>query len=55
MSRNLRVGIDIGGTFTDLCILDDDGIVAVDKTLTTHSEPARALCRFLRRRCERRV
>ena len=34
--RSLRVGVDIGGTFTDLCVLDPDGIVAVGKTLTTH-------------------
>lgn len=40
MSQKLRVGIDIGGTFTDLCILGDQGIVAVGKTLTTHAEPA---------------
>jgi len=37
---DLRVGVDIGGTFTDLCVLDGNGIVAVGKTLTTHSEPA---------------
>ncbi|MGH3357838.1 MAG: hydantoinase/oxoprolinase family protein [Nocardioidaceae bacterium] len=38
--QDLWVGIDIGGTFTDLCVIDTDGIVAVGKTLTTHSEPA---------------
>ena len=41
--RALRVGVDIGGTFTDLCVLDEDGIVAVGKTLTTHDEPAAAV------------
>ncbi|WP_370944321.1 hydantoinase/oxoprolinase family protein [Amycolatopsis sp. cg5] len=39
----LRVGVDIGGTFTDLCVLDETGIVAVGKVLTTHDEPARAV------------
>jgi len=39
----MRVGVDIGGTFTDLCIVDDTGIVAVGKVLTTHDEPARAV------------
>ncbi|UJW35307.1 hydantoinase/oxoprolinase family protein [Saccharothrix sp. AJ9571] len=39
----LRVGVDIGGTFTDLCVLDDSGVVAIGKTLTTHDEPARAV------------
>ena len=38
--RDLRLGVDIGGTFTDLCVLDADGIVAVGKTLTTYAEPA---------------
>ncbi|WP_255945711.1 hydantoinase/oxoprolinase family protein [Streptomyces odontomachi] len=47
-SRALRVGVDIGGTFTDMAILDDSGIVAVGKTLTTHSEPAAAVERVLR-------
>jgi N-methylhydantoinase A len=39
----LRVGVDIGGTFTDLCVLDATGVVAVGKVLTTHDEPARAV------------
>ncbi|MDJ1136983.1 hydantoinase/oxoprolinase family protein [Streptomyces iconiensis] len=47
-SRALRVGVDIGGTFTDMAILDDSGIVAVGKTLTTHSEPAAAVEDVLR-------
>ena len=42
MSR-LRVGVDIGGTFTDLCVLDESGVIAVGKVLTTHDEPARAV------------
>lgn len=47
VSGNLRVGIDIGGTFTDLSILDADGIVAVGKTLTSHGEPAAAVTSVL--------
>lgn len=39
----LRVGIDIGGTFTDLSVLDRSGIVAVGKTLTTHGAPAQGV------------
>jgi N-methylhydantoinase A/oxoprolinase/acetone carboxylase beta subunit len=31
----LRVGVDIGGTFTDLTIADEEGIIAVGKVLTT--------------------
>ncbi len=45
----LRVGVDIGGTFTDLCVLDETGVVAVGKVLTTHDEPARAVEEGLRR------
>ena len=41
--RDLRIGVDIGGTFTDLCVLDEDGIVAVAKALTTGAEPAVAV------------
>ena len=48
-SRALRVGVDIGGTFTDMAILDENGIVAVGKTLTTHTEPAAAVETVLRR------
>lgn len=44
----MRVGVDIGGTFTDLCVLDETGIVAVGKTLTTRDEPARAVEEVLR-------
>lgn len=45
----LRVGVDIGGTFTDLCVLDETGVVAVGKVLTTHGEPARAVEEGLKR------
>ncbi|WP_179956825.1 hydantoinase/oxoprolinase family protein [Amycolatopsis anabasis] len=41
--KPLRIGVDIGGTFTDLCVLDDTGVVAVGKVLTTHTEPASAV------------
>ena len=45
----LAVGVDIGGTFTDVCVLDHAGIVAVGKTLTTHGEPAAGVEDVLRR------
>src|ERR1700748_95564 len=31
----MRAGVDIGGTFTDLCIAGPDGIVAIGKALGT--------------------
>ncbi len=40
----LRVGVDIGGTFTDLVIYDDDtGEFVVGKTLTTPDDPSRGI------------
>ena len=35
----IRAGIDIGGTFTDLCVAGPDGIVHVGKALSTPHEP----------------
>ena len=45
--RPYRVGVDIGGTFTDLCLADGDGVVAVAKTLSTKDSPANAVERVL--------
>ena len=47
-----RVGIDIGGTFTDLVLIDDEtGEQAVGKILTTPDDPSQAveegLCELL--------
>jgi N-methylhydantoinase A len=39
----LRAGVDIGGTFTDLCVADGDETVAVGKTLTTPHDPSEAV------------
>src|SRR5262249_42128801 len=39
-----RIGVDIGGTFTDLVVFDDaTGSFAVDKTLTTPRDPSQAV------------
>ena len=39
-----RVGVDIGGTFTDLILVDDaTGAFAVGKTLTTPDDPSQAV------------
>src|SRR5688500_13452122 len=40
----MRAGVDIGGTFTDLLLVDDrNGSFWVGKTLTTPDDPARAV------------
>jgi hypothetical protein len=38
-----RVGVDIGGTFTDLCLFNEEALVAVGKVLTTPDDPSRAV------------
>jgi N-methylhydantoinase A len=39
----LRVGIDIGGTFTDLVFLDDRGHVTTSKVLSTPDDYSRGI------------
>jgi N-methylhydantoinase A len=44
MQQTYRVGIDIGGTFTDIFLLSNEGSeVAIGKVLTTPREPERAV------------
>jgi N-methylhydantoinase A len=38
-----RVGIDIGGTFTDMLLVGDDGSAVIGKTLTTPGDPSLAV------------
>ena len=38
-----RVGVDIGGTFTDLVLLKEGSVAAVAKTLTTPADPSLAV------------
>ena len=43
-SGQRRIGVDIGGTFTDLVVFDDaTGSFAVGKTLTTSHDPSQAV------------
>src|SRR5262245_53690746 len=46
-----RIGVDIGGTFTDFALLNDDtGALAIHKQLTTPRDPAASVlegCRIL--------
>jgi N-methylhydantoinase A len=42
--EHIRIGIDVGGTFTDLLLVDDaSGDVTVVKTLTTPADPSAAV------------
>ena len=44
----MRAGVDIGGTFTDLCLAGPDGIVAIGKALGTPAAPADSVETVLR-------
>jgi N-methylhydantoinase A len=48
MPGSFRVGVDIGGTFTDLILIDDaTGDLTVGKVLTTPDDPSRAVAEVL--------
>lgn len=54
MSLNQIVGVDIGGTFTDLVLYDpEDGAVTVHKTPTTAGNPSEGLVQGVTELCER--
>ncbi|MGH7833968.1 MAG: hydantoinase/oxoprolinase family protein [Candidatus Binatia bacterium] len=38
-----RIGVDIGGTFTDLLMVGEDGVAVIGKTLTTPGDPSLAV------------
>ena len=48
-----RVGIDIGGTFTDMLWVGEDGVAVIAKTLTTPEDPSQAVENALRPVLER--
>lgn len=47
-----RVGVDIGGTFTDLLLVSGNGRAVIDKTLTTPEDPSLAVETALRHALE---
>ena len=55
MAGRYRIGVDIGGTFTDFTMVDDQtGEVFVDKCLTTPGQPEQAVMQGLRELRSRR-
>ena len=47
-----RIGVDVGGTFTDLILIDEaDGQIAVDKVPSTPDNPARAVMTGVEQLC----
>src|SRR5512134_1573301 len=49
-----RIGVDVGGTFTDFLITDSEGNAEVVKTSTTPSDPSAGFFRGLERAAARR-
>lgn len=42
--KNTRVAVDVGGTFTDICIMDEDtGAIRIEKIASTPDDPMRAV------------
>lgn len=50
----MRVGVDVGGTFTDFLVVEDDGSRLIHKTSSIPSDPARAVTKGLREIAEKR-
>lgn len=51
---NLVVGVDIGGTFTDLVVVDEgSGRIYIGKELTTSDDPGRAVLEGVNSLCQR--
>ena len=48
-----RIGVDVGGTFTDLILVDEEsGRITVDKVPSTPDDPARGVVDGVSRLCE---
>jgi N-methylhydantoinase A len=46
----IRIGVDVGGTFTDFVLVDDcRGVIFTGKQLTTHKDPSQAICEGVER------
>ena len=50
INPNLKIGVDIGGTFTDIVLWDSESDhVLLDKLLTTPDDPSRAVVTGIKR------
>ncbi len=50
----MKVGIDVGGTFTDFLVTDSDGGIQVGKVLSTPQDPSIGLLAGLRELAQER-
>ena len=46
----LRIGVDVGGTFTDFLVVDEAGNAGIFKTSTTPEDPSIGFFRGLKER-----
>ena len=54
--RRYRLGCDIGGTFTDFVLLDDEtGEISIAKCLTTPKDPSDAVVEGIRALVEGKI
>lgn len=51
-TNSWRMGVDIGGTFTDVALEDADGQLFSAKHLTTHEDPAQAVLSGIEEACK---
>jgi len=52
MEKRIRVGVDVGGTFTDFVLVDEHrDIIFTGKQLTTKKDPSLAICEGVERIC----
>ncbi len=50
MQKRIRIGVDVGGTFTDFVLVDEHrDMIFTGKQLTTPTDPSKAICEGVRR------
>src|SRR5690625_4643458 len=48
IAKNLRIGVDVGGTFTDMVLVDDRSAVSTFKVPSVPEDPSQGVLNVLR-------